>query len=135
MNAVDCTGRGNELYTRQTKKLKVRLEITRIVRNTSVSIKLKPNQITTVISFMEAMKLRSEKSTTNNVIQTDVGQKKIVFEYIAGTSNMEITITDYTETNEYFAKSITVTLSEEVTAVFLQTLYSTYYKALQQGKL
>lgn len=135
MNAIDCNGRNNELYTRQTKKLKTRIELTSVNRGLSLSVKLKPNQITTVISFIEATKVRADSSTQDSMIWQDIGKHKIIFTSFAGTRNLGVTIESYRNIGEAPQRFLTVRLDDAAANVFLSTLYATYYKALQQGKL
>jgi len=135
MNAIDCNGRNNELYTRQTKKLKTRIELTSVNRGLSLSVKLNPKQIATVISFIESTKVRADSSTQDSKIFQNIGKKRIIFTSLAGTRNLEITINSYRNIGEIPQHFLTVRLDDAAANVLLSTLYATYYKASQQGKL
>ncbi|AGI12040.1 hypothetical protein BPS10C_043 [Bacillus phage BPS10C] len=135
MNVIDCGYNRTELYTRETKKLKLRLEITNVDTNESLFIKIKPLAIAHLISFMEACKIKDVSARPVSVAKVELENKKknLIFRHSNGTNELVVIIEDYSNTDGTYMKTKEIKLKEDLSAVLLATLYATYHKAQYKG--
>jgi len=135
MNVIDCGDNRTELYTRETKKLKLRMEITNVDSNESVFIKIKPIAIAEFISFMESCKIKDVTARPVSVAKIELSGKKknLIFRHSNNTNELVIIIEDYSKTDGTYRKTKEIKLKEDLAAVLLSTLYATYYKAQYKG--